>query len=64
MNTLVNDTTLMNLDICQVCGSSSCPYCPFYNNVSLLRINYLVLCGLTVFSILKISMPAVHSDLY
>ncbi|OXA61880.1 Complement C3 [Folsomia candida] len=64
VNTLVNDTTLMNLDICQVCGSSSCPYCPFYNNVSLLRINYLVLCGLTVFSILKISMPAVHSDLY
>ncbi|XP_008481536.1 uncharacterized protein LOC103518253 [Diaphorina citri] len=28
---LVNSTSLYLLNICEVCGSYQCPYCPYYN---------------------------------
>lgn len=32
------------LNICEVCGSSQCPYCPIYNLASLLPVSgYLIL---------------------
>lgn len=31
VQTLVNSTSLYVLNICEVCGSYQCPYCPYYN---------------------------------
>ncbi|XP_014256603.1 CD109 antigen-like [Cimex lectularius] len=33
---LFNSTPLYTLSICEVCGSYQCPYCPYYNSVSIL----------------------------
>ncbi|KAG8287213.1 endopeptidase inhibitor activity protein [Homalodisca vitripennis] len=30
------------LNICEVCGSSQCPYCPIYNVATLLHVSYAV----------------------
>ena len=29
---MVNSTVLHVLNICEVCGSYQCPYCPFYSS--------------------------------
>ena len=42
--------TLFGLDICSVCGSYQCPYCPYYARsaqtpISLLMIILMLLCS-------------------
>ena len=34
---MVDSTDLQVLDVCQVCGSYQCPYCPMYNLTTRLR---------------------------
>ncbi|KAI3381185.1 hypothetical protein SNEBB_008612 [Seison nebaliae] len=34
---------LFNLDICEVCGSYQCPYCPYYATASFLSMNFILL---------------------
>ncbi|XP_076069383.1 CD109 antigen-like [Oratosquilla oratoria] len=34
--TMLNSTSLAALDICEVCGSYQCPYCPYYSGRGLL----------------------------
>lgn len=40
---LVNSTPLHVLDICEVCGSYQCPYCPHYNTAATIAASYLVI---------------------
>ena len=44
---LINETTLSALDICEVCGSYQCPYCPYYNTGFTLTFAYIT-CLLSV----------------
>ncbi|XP_069950501.1 CD109 antigen [Cherax quadricarinatus] len=32
--TMINSTSLAALDICEVCGSYQCPYCPYYSGTA------------------------------
>jgi hypothetical protein len=36
---LVNSTPLYILNICEVCGSYQCPYCPYYNSVPTMKLH-------------------------
>lgn len=40
---MVNSTVLHVLNICEVCGSYQCPYCPFYSSASLASASALLL---------------------
>ncbi|XP_076069453.1 CD109 antigen-like [Oratosquilla oratoria] len=50
---MINTTPLAALDICEVCGSYQCPYCPYYSGRASKTRPYLVaLWGLTFFFVL------------
>ncbi|PSN51286.1 hypothetical protein C0J52_05303, partial [Blattella germanica] len=52
---LVNSTPLYVLNICEVCGSYQCPYCPYYSRTSLLMPSkYLISIFIMVLQITRV----------
>jgi len=41
--TLYNTYGLFSLNICYVCGSYQCPYCPFFNVAAVIRASFTLL---------------------
>lgn len=48
---MFNSTALYSLDICTVCGSYQCPYCPYYSHAAMHGASLLMvlLAGATAF---------------
>ncbi|KAB7504994.1 Antigen, partial [Armadillidium nasatum] len=40
---ILNTTTLSALDVCEVCGSYQCPYCPFYSSSNVFRTSFILM---------------------
>ena len=40
---MVNSTVLHVLNICEVCGSYQCPYCPFYSSAGPVSVSAVLL---------------------
>jgi len=49
---MVNSTALYVLNICEVCGSYQCPYCPFYSAAGLASSSAVALALCTALALL------------
>lgn len=60
--TIFNAFSIYSLDICQVCGSSQCPYCYIYNaaaNISLPVYTVLIMAVLTIIQYFRLQQDVI-----